>query len=194
MNNDLFRGQLVRLSAENPETYAENFSRWWHDSEYGRMLDLDPARLASPKRTKEWLEKELEKDPPEMWLFGIRTLEDEKLIGFVDLSGATPHGDTFVAIGIGEREYWGKGYGTEAMKLVLGFAFLELGLHRVSLDVFDYNPRGYKSYEKAGFKHEGRVREMIKRDGKRYDVLFMGVLREDWLKEFSIGESLPEEH
>ncbi len=184
MNNDIFRGKLVRLSAENPETYAEHFSRWWHDSEYGRLLDLAPAQLYSPKRTKEWLEKELEKDPPEMWLFGIRAQDGDKLIGFVDLSGATAHGDTFVGIGIGERDYWGRGYGTEAMKLVLRFAFLELGLHRVSLDVFEYNPRGVKSYEKAGFRHEGRAREMILRDGKRFDVLFMGVLREDWLKQF----------
>lgn len=184
MNNDIFCGKLVRLSAENPETYAEHFSRWWHDSEYGRLLDLAPGQLFSPKRTKEWLEKELEKDPPQMWMFGIRTLEDDKLIGFVDLSGVTPHGDTFVGIGIGERAYWGKGYGTDAMKLVLRFAFAELGLHRVSLDVFDYNPRGIKSYEKAGFQLEGRVREMILRDGQRADVFFMGVLREDWLKLF----------
>ncbi len=184
MINDIFRGKLVRLSAENPETYAEHFSRWWHDSEYGRLLDLAPGMLFSPKRVKEWLEKELEKDPPEMWMFGIRALEDDKLIGFVDLNSATPHGDTFVGIGIGEREYWGKGYGTEAMKLVLRFAFTELGLHRVSLDVFEYNPRGVKSYEKAGFRMEGRVREMILRDGQRSDVFFMGVLREDWLKQF----------
>jgi len=184
MINNIFHGKLVRLSAENPETYAEHFSRWWHDSEYGRLLDLAPGALFSPKRVKEWLEKELEKDPPEMWLFGIRALEDDKLIGFVDLSGATPHGDTFVGIGIGERAYWGKGYGTEAMKLVLRFAFAELGLHRVSLDVFEYNPRGVKSYEKAGFRMEGRVREMILRDGQRSDVFFMGVLREDWLKQF----------
>jgi RimJ/RimL family protein N-acetyltransferase len=184
MNNNLFYGKLVRLSAENPETYAEHFSRWVRDSEYGRLLDLAPIALYSPKRVKEWLEKELEKDPPEMWMFGIRALEDDKLIGFVDLNGATPHGDTFVGIGIGEREYWGKGYGTEAMKLVLRFAFLELGLHRVSLDVFDYNPRGVKSYEKAGFRLEGRAREMILREGQRRDVLFMGVLREDWIKQF----------
>lgn len=190
MDNDLFRGKLVRLSAENPETYAEHFSRWWHDSEYGRLLDLDPGRLNSPKRIKDWLDKELEKDPPEMWLFGIRALEGDQLIGFVDLSGATPHGDTFVGIGLGEREYWGQGYGTEAMKLVLRFAFLELGLHRVSLNVFDYNPRGVKSYEKAGFQLEGRVREMILREGQRADVLFMGVLREDWLRQFGAESDL----
>ncbi len=184
MHNDIFCGKLVRLSAEDPETHAENWSKWGHDSEYGRLLDLDPVHLRSPKMIKEWLEKDLEKDPPGMWLFGIRTLADDKLIGFVDLSGASAHGDAFVGIGLGERDYWGKGYGTEAMKLILRFAFVELGLHRVSLDVFDYNPRGVKSYEKAGFRREGVEREMIKRDGRRYDVIFMGVLCADWLKQF----------
>jgi RimJ/RimL family protein N-acetyltransferase len=185
MNNDIFSGKLVRLSAENPETYAEHFSRWWHDSEYGRLLDIAPGHLLSPKRTKEWLEKELEKDPPEMWMFGIRTLADDKLIGFIDLSDVSAYGDTFVGIGIGERECRGKGYGTEAMKLILRFAFVELGLHRVSLNVFDYNPRGIRAYEKAGFQHEGRIREMILREGQRADVLYMGVLREDWIAKFS---------
>jgi RimJ/RimL family protein N-acetyltransferase len=184
MNNDIFRGKLVRLSAEDPEVHAENWSKWWHDSEYGRLLDMDPAHLRSPKSTREWLEKAMEKDPPEIWLFGIRTLEDDKLIGFVDLSGVSAHGDCFVGIGLGDREYWGKGYGTDAMKLALRFAFVELGLHRVSLDVFDYNSRGVKSYEKAGFRREGVEREMLLRDGKRYDVIFMGVLRDEWLKQF----------
>jgi RimJ/RimL family protein N-acetyltransferase len=140
--------------------------------------------LRSPKNIKEWIEKETEKNSPDLWLFGIRTLEDDKLIGLVDLSGVSAHGDCFVGIGLGERDYWGKGYGTDAMKLALRFAFVELGLHRVSLDVFDYNSRGVKSYEKAGFRREGVEREMLLRDGKRYDVIFMGVLRDEWLKQF----------
>ncbi len=184
MNNDIFTGRLVRLSAEEPETYAENFSRWWQDSEYGRLLDMAPARLFSPKRTKEWLEKELEKDPPPVRMFGIRTLEGDNLIGFVDLSGMTPHGDAFVGIGVGEREYWGRGYGSEAMSLVLRFAFTELGLHRVSLMVFGYNLRAIRAYKKAGFKHEGRMREMIWRNNERTDALLMGVLGEEWLAQF----------
>jgi len=187
MNNDIFTGKLVRLSAEEPETYAEHFSRWWQDSEYGRLLDLAPARLFSPKRTKEWLEKELEKDPPTMWMFGIRSLEDDKLIGFLDLHAASAHGDTFVGIGIGERAYWGKGYGSEAMSLALRFGFTELGLHRVSLMVFGYNPRAIRAYEKAGFRHEGRMREMIWRNEERSDTLLMGVLREEWLAQFGEG-------
>jgi RimJ/RimL family protein N-acetyltransferase len=182
MNNDILRGKQVRLSGDSPEILAEHFSRWWHDSEYMRLLDLEPARLFSSKATQKWVEEELEKDPPGMWLFGIRTLTDDALIGFVDIDNPSPHGNAFVGIGLGEREFWGKGYGTEAMKLILRFGFCELNLHRVSLSVFEYNQRAIKSYEKAGFRLEGRERESILRDGRRYDVFYMGILREEWLK------------
>jgi len=57
---------------------------------------------------------------------------------------------------------------------------MELNLHRVSLDVFEYNPRAIRSYEKVGFKHEGRVRQALNRDGRRWDILYMGILREEW--------------
>ena len=85
-------------------------------------------------------------------------------------------------IGLGERNYWGNGYGTDAMQIMLRYAFRELNLHRVSLDVFEYNPRALHSYEKAGFQIEGRRRKMVQRDGRRYDMIFMGILREAWEK------------
>lgn len=180
MNTPVFSGSLVRLSAEDPKTYAEHFSRWWQDSEYSRLLDMDPARLFSPKRSQEWLEKELGKESPEIWMFGIRTLADDRLIGFLDLDASMPHSDSFIGIGLGEREYWGKGYGGEAMRLALGFGFRVLGLRRVSLCVFDYNPRAMRSYRKAGFRLEGTERQVIQRDGQRFDLHFMGVLRQEW--------------
>lgn len=66
------------------------------------------------------------------------------------------------------------------MRVLLRFAFQELNLHRVTLDVFDYNLRALRSYEKTGFKLEGRERGVIQRDGKRYNALAMGTLREEW--------------
>jgi RimJ/RimL family protein N-acetyltransferase len=103
------------------------------------------------------------------------------LIGFIGLFGIEwNHGNAWVGIGLGERDYWGKGYGTDAMCAILDYAFNELNLYRVTLDVFEYNPRAIRSYEKAGFQLEGRVRKMIHRDGRRWDVLVMGVLRDEW--------------
>ena len=85
--------------------------------------------------------------------FAIRTLDDDRIIGEIGLDGIRwTHGDCFVGIGLGEREFWGKGYGTDAMKIILRYAFTELNLRRVTLDVFEYNPRGVRSYEKVGFR------------------------------------------
>ena len=78
-------------------------------------------------------------------------------------------------LGIGETEYWSKGYGTDVMNVLLRFAFTEVNLRRVTLTVFEYNPRAIRSYEKAGFRHEGRLRSLLNREGRRWDELFMGI-------------------
>jgi RimJ/RimL family protein N-acetyltransferase len=87
-----------------------------------------------------------------------------------------------VGLGIGETNYWSKGYGTDAMNVLLRFAFIEINLRRVTLTVFEYNPRAIRSYEKAGFRHEGRKRQLLHREGKRWDELYMGILREEWME------------
>lgn len=183
MSTGMFQGKLVRLSSEDPQVMAEAFSRWNQNSEYFRLLDSDPAHLWSVKKLKEWFEKELDSDFPEDLLFGIRTLAEDKLIGFIAFDGINwTDRDSYVAIGIGEPDFWSKGYGSDAMRLMLRYGFNELNLHRISLTVFEQNPRGIRSYEKCGFKHEGRIRDFLLRDGKRSDMLHMGILRSEWDK------------
>jgi RimJ/RimL family protein N-acetyltransferase len=181
-DNNIFQGNLVRLTAENPDTVAEHFSQWDRDSEYWRLLAAEPATPRSKKQIKEFVEKELFGDRPGIYFFMIRSLEDDHIIGELGMDGVRwNHGDAFIGISIGEREFWDKGYGTDAMQILLRFAFDELNLHRVSLTVFEYNPRAIRSYEKAGFVYEGRERKFLDRDGKRWDMLYMGILREEWL-------------
>jgi RimJ/RimL family protein N-acetyltransferase len=177
---DLYRGQLVRLGREEPETFAKAESRWESDSEYHRLADSGPARLWSEKKIKEWIEK---RDAREnRFGFSIRSLADDKLIGDIGLYVSDwASGEAWVGIAIGERDFWGKGYGTDAMRLILAYAFLELNLRRVSLALHSYNERAQKSYEKAGFKMEGVMRGEVLREGRRSDTLFMGILREEWL-------------
>ena len=122
--------------------------------------DSDPARPLAASRVKADLEKqEIRSDGYD---FAIRTLTGGRLIGFIELDAIQwAHGDAYLAIGIGERDLWGKGYGTDAMREILRFAFEELNLHRVTLTVFEYNPRAIRTYEKVGFREEGRLRQHL---------------------------------
>ncbi len=177
MNTNNFTGKLVRLTAFDPEKDAEHLARWNQDSYFQQLASSGPAKLWTPKEMKEWMEKHAD----ELYNFAIRTLGDDRMIGNVDLSGVNwVARDCWVGIGIGAREDWGKGYGTDAMNLILQFAFENLNLNRVSLTVFEYNERAVNSYRRVGFAEEGRLRQWMQRGGERYDLIFMGVLREEW--------------
>jgi diamine N-acetyltransferase len=81
---------------------------------------------------------------------------------------------------IGEKSYWNKGYGTEAVRLLCQHGFQTLNLNRIYLRVLESNPRAIRAYEKAGFTHEGRQRQAEYRDGKYIDMLVMSMLKEEF--------------
>jgi RimJ/RimL family protein N-acetyltransferase len=177
---DIYRGSLVRLCGESPEVLAKAFIQWDRDTEQHRLADGDPAQLWSEKKIKEFIEKD--RDKSQAFRFAIRALAEDKLIGGIGLwVNSWTHADTWLGISIGERDYWGKGYGSEAVALAVQYAFIELNLRRVTLGLHAYNPRALKAYEKVGFKMEGRVRGEGQRDGVRFDCFYMGILRDEWL-------------
>jgi len=81
---------------------------------------------------------------------------------------------------IGEKQFWNQGYGTQAVQLLVKHGFLTLNMNRISLDVYENNARAIRSYEKAGFVHEGRRRKAMYKDGVYFDILQMSILREEW--------------
>jgi len=176
---DFLRGEKVRLIPLDSERDSSFFSKWHRNSEYSRLLDSDPARQFSKTATKKWIEEnELSEEDAS---FAIQSIEDERILGEIGLGGfAGKFTNAFVGLGIGDPEYWGKGYGSDAMRIILKYAFDILNLHRVTLSVFEYNPRAIRSYENCGFKHEGRLREFLSREGKRWDLLFMGITKKEW--------------
>lgn len=86
-----------------------------------------------------------------------------------------------IGIVIGSVDHMGYGYGTEAMKLLLHFAFTEMNLNRLELEVYDFNERAHRCYLSCGFKEEGRLRERIYKNGRYLDVIQMGILRSEWV-------------
>ena len=118
---------------------------------------------------------------PKSVAYAIDLREPGRLVGLTTFSNLDPdNGSVLFHITIGEPDAWGQGYGTEATGLMLQLAFERIGLHRVSLSVFSFNERAIRSYQKSGFRLEGRAREAILRNGERFDELSMGILAQEW--------------
>ena len=174
----LLRGSRVRLTALT-QNDLPTVAEWHQNSDFLRLFDALPAYPKTETALAQWLDNT--DKATDAFLFAIRSLDSDGLIGYVELDGILwTHQVTGVSIAIGEAKHWGKGYGYEAMQLVLRFAFDELNLHRVQLTVFSYNERAIALYEKLGFQHEGVYREHLQRDGGRYDMYLYGLLRSEW--------------
>jgi RimJ/RimL family protein N-acetyltransferase len=106
---------------------------------------------------------------------------DGKCIGSCALFNANTTNQTCeLGIGIGDKDYWGKGHGRESIRLLLQYAFQYLNYRRVWLRVHGKNERAIRAYRASGFVEEGRQRAHVWSDGAYDDLVLMGVLREDW--------------
>jgi RimJ/RimL family protein N-acetyltransferase len=138
----------------------------------------------------DWFDGLAKRDPNERPLsIEIRKGKSWKLIGNCGVFGIEwANRSAELGIIIGEKSEWDKGYGAEAMTLLLRHGFETLNLHRLALRVYAENVRAVRSYEKAGFVLEGRMREAVYKHGKYDDVLIMSVLRSEWLSHMKEGE------
>jgi RimJ/RimL family protein N-acetyltransferase len=109
--------------------------------------------------------------------FAIRVRRTKRLIGVCQLTAIhAVNRSADLQIRIGEAAARGKGYGVEAVRLLLAFGFRDLNLHRIALHVFATNTRAIRAYERAGFRHEGTLRDAVFIDGQFVDVKVMAVL------------------
>jgi len=179
LQSGLLKGKRVRLTAVTTDDLP-TMAAWWTDADFLRLYDSMPAFPQSVAQLAKRLEDG--EQGKTNFMFGIRPLNEDKLLGLVELDGIIwPHGTSSLSIAIGEQVERGKGYGYEAMTLLLDFAFRELNLHRVFLTVFSYNAAAITMYEKLGFTHEGTHREHLQRDGQRFDMLLYGILQKEWI-------------
>ncbi len=188
IDTQLFEGKMIRLGPIDHEKDPEVESRWTHDIYLMRALSRKPAMpqsVAQMKKSYEAIEKEVD-ESKNMFHFTIRSKDDNRLLGFVRLEGIEwTHRSSSLKIAIGDQADRGQGYGSDALGLMLRFAFNELNLNRLSAITGTDNPAAIRFFQKQGFIEEVRRRKALMRDGQTYDLIHLGLLRYEWLSRRS---------
>ncbi|MBE3574021.1 MAG: GNAT family N-acetyltransferase [Firmicutes bacterium] len=176
----MLTGHLVHLRPVEPED-LDHFMQWVNDPEVTQYLASFSWPL-SRMAEREWVENAAKGGHSDERNLVIETLDGKYLgvIGLRHIDWRNRHAE--VGIVIGNKGYWGKGYGTDALRVLARFAFDQLNLHTLTLALFADNLRARRSYEKVGFKPVGTFRQYRYLNGAYHDELFMQLLPED-LKE-----------
>ena len=172
-------GDRIYLSPRNSED-VKKYTEWLNDFQV-----TDYTGRSGQLVTLESEKKYLEENVNDQGVFAIVEKDTDKLIGTVGLHEINHiHRKATLGIFIGEQEYLSKGYGTEAIRLILDYGFNYLNLNNINLDLMEFNERAYACYKKCGFKEYGRRRKCEFINGKYYDVISMDILSEEFNGEF----------
>jgi len=178
----VLKGNKVELR-EVRRSDLQHFLKWFNDPEVTQYLGmyLPMTEMAEQK----YIEDLPSRGATEA-RFVICAIDsgEEKPIGSMGLHSISPkdHSATF-GIGIGEKDYWSRGYGSEAARLLIKYGFEQLNLHRISSSVWAFNERSYRMHLRVGFKEEGRLRDWVFINGRYHDRVNFGMLRQEWEKK-----------
>jgi diamine N-acetyltransferase len=189
----MYNGNLVYLRAMEMidlDSIMKTYNQW--DLRRWMGVPIPKSREAM----KEWLDRCVKQDP---WqdgrvCFAICHKESHSFLGlarFYDIK--VPHLRASIGVSIYEPDKRLKGYGTDATRLMLWFGFHVLGLHSIYLDIMENNARAIHVAEKVGFKRVGILRETEFVDGKYKGLLYMDILRDEFMKEYPPGTMVGEE-
>jgi RimJ/RimL family protein N-acetyltransferase len=167
----LYEGKKVRLRALERED-LKRCVEWFKDPDVRENLFLD--RPMSMAEEEKWYEEHLKREND--MIFCIETLKCRHIgnVGIHKIDHKNRHAE--LGIVIGDKSYWNKGCGTEAIQLALRYAFDDLNMHKVYLTHFGGNERAHRCYEKCGFVQEGILRDHIFKRGKYHDHPVMSVI------------------
>jgi len=177
MQNPFIIGERIYLRPLEPAQDNHLYATWMNDEEIRRDFSIYPT---NETRGKERLEQ-LYKDGKHI-IFGVALKNDSRLVGLVglkDINYINQSAEFYIII---DRSLWGKGYGTEATKLMFRYGFMELNLNRIQTKDMEENTAGWRADEKAGMKFEGRLRQSILRFGKYHDERVYSILRREFLE------------
>ena len=176
-------GDRIYLSPQGTsDEEIEQFAKWMNDFNVTDYIGRS-SQITTLCGEKEWLENATKNN--ENRTFNIFELNSNKLMGGISLEKFNwIERNAVLGIFIGDDAFRSKGYGTEAIKLLLEYGFKYLNLHSIRLDLLEVNERAHKCYLKCGFKDVGRSREEIFLNGKYYDKLHMDILENEFTGDY----------
>ncbi len=177
MNRNIWQGDLVRLRAVEPEDW-EHLHRW-NDDSFSTRLGWRIQPPASAESSREWARNESKRPDDDNYRLAISSLEGS-LVGSLNVHSADRRNGTFeygIALGL---EYQGRGYGSDAIKVLLRYFFEELGYQKCNAVVFAFNGPSQRMHEALGFQREGLLRRNVFTNGEHHDVAWYGITREEF--------------
>jgi RimJ/RimL family protein N-acetyltransferase len=176
----MLKGEKVNLRPVR-RSDIEYFLKWYNDPEVTQYLGmhLPMTEMAEEKYIEDLGTTRLQTSA----MFVIEAIDDGEgvPVGSIGLNNINnkDHNAMF-GIAIGEKEYWSRGYGTEAARLIIRYGFEQLNLHRINSFAISFNERSIRMHERVGFSIEGRQREAVFRNGEYHDHVVFGLLRKEW--------------
>ncbi len=168
-------GDRIYLSPINTDE-VDSYLKWMNDESVAVPFG-QYHRIVSSKNDMKWLYE----PNSDMHRYAIVLIKDDILIGNISLHNIDHlNRNAFIGIFIGEKEQRGKGYGAEAIRLILNYGFKTMNLHNIMLTVHADNYEGISCYKKVGFREVGRLHEWIFKDGKYVDKIYMEMMKRDF--------------
>jgi RimJ/RimL family protein N-acetyltransferase len=184
----MLKGKKVLLRALK-RSDASLFIRWSNDPEVIQYLWL--YLPATEIGEEQWIESYSTTIANNNIVFVIEAILDKETLsigycGFNDIHYKDQ--EATLGIAIGEKDYWEKGYGTEAMALLVRYGFEQLNFHRISSSIVEFNERSIGLHKRLGFQQDGRLREATYRNGRFWDYVLFGMLREEYNRLEALGK------
>ena len=174
----MFTGELVRLGPIERD-YLPHYVEWLNDWEVRRFLAPTLPHPLTIQDEDDWFNHQ--RTDQHSKVFAILTRSEGRVIGNCGLHQIDwPNRAATLGIFIGDRNYWGKGFGTDAIRTLLRYGFEQANLHRIQLEVFAFNPRALRVYDQCGFKLEGTRKQVLFREGEWHDEHILAILRDEW--------------
>ncbi|WP_350344484.1 GNAT family protein [Proteinivorax tanatarense] len=173
----MYKGEIIRLREYRQDDLHQALA-YVNEPETKKNLNPGIPYPYTLEDEKNWLE--MNSATKDIYSFAIETIEDDKYIGGCGVNSIDwKNSVATIGIFIG-KEHRGKGYGTDAFRVLVDFAFNQVNINKLSIRVISFNKRAIACYKKCGFMVEGTLRQEVYRDGKYYDNIAMGLLKEEY--------------